>query len=80
MEEEDDTLMVAQDYNSAMVEIERQKANIRQWKMQRKLQQQEEEQAARMAEQESEEEETIDQLQVGGAWCLRGVPIMSCCR
>ncbi|WAR00024.1 TTC6-like protein [Mya arenaria] len=62
-EEEDDTLMVAQDYNSAMEEIARQKANIREWKMQRKLEQQQAELEQNAENMEVEEEETIDQLQ-----------------
>lgn len=62
-DEEDETLMISQDYNLAMEEIRRQKQNIREWKLQQKLEQQQQEM---MQQQEGllEEEETIEQLQV----------------
>ncbi|XP_060594169.1 uncharacterized protein LOC132748578 isoform X2 [Ruditapes philippinarum] len=60
-DEDDDTLMVSQDFNTAMEEIQRQKRNIREWKIQQKLEQQQQE-SMQPAEIFQEEEETIDQL------------------
>lgn len=63
-DEEDDTLMVSQDYNVAMEEIKRQKRNIREWKHQQKLEQMQQQAAMEQAELHVDEEETIEQLQV----------------
>ncbi|KAL4230368.1 cytochrome c oxidase subunit 1 [Mactra antiquata] len=63
-DEEDDTLMISQDYNVAMDEIQRQKRNIREWKHQQKLEQiQQSEADDQQADDQVIEEETIDQLQ-----------------
>ncbi|XP_052281417.1 uncharacterized protein LOC127878913 isoform X2 [Dreissena polymorpha] len=64
VEEEDDTLMVAQDYNNAMEEIQQQKTHIRQWKLQQKRDRQQKEREQQLAEmQQMQEEESIAQLQ-----------------
>ena len=48
----------------AMEEIQRQKRNIREWKIQQKLEQQQQEEMMQPTEIYQEEEETIEQLKV----------------
>lgn len=62
--DEDDTLMVSQDYNNAMEEIQRQKTNIRQWKLQRKYESQQAEYERQVSLLQVQDDEPIDQLQV----------------
>ena len=62
--DEDDTLMVSQDYNNAMDEIQRHKTNIRQFKIHKKYELQQEEYERQLTIQQALDDEPIDQLQV----------------